>query len=57
MPHMFPVAGARSEARVRENCTTIDLVGTDMKEIEVILNTFPEVGARYPGAGAELAEY
>lgn len=54
---MFPVAGARSEARVRENCTTIDLVGTDMKEIEVILNTFPEVGARYPGAGAELAEY
>lgn len=57
MPFILHVAGARSEDRVRENCRTIVLDGKDLGKISEILASFPVVGARYPGAAANIAEY
>jgi pyridoxine 4-dehydrogenase len=56
MPFLVPIAGARSEQRVKENCKDVLLVEEDLKEIENILERFPVTGARYP-ATAKLAEY
>jgi pyridoxine 4-dehydrogenase len=57
MPFILPIAGARSESRVRENCITIKLDDTDLKRVDEILTSFPVAGDRYPAAGMKLAEY
>ena len=57
MPAILPIAGARSEARVRENCETVELSTDEMKEIKSILDRFPIVGDGYPDAAQRLAEY
>ncbi|KAJ5928703.1 aldo/keto reductase [Penicillium verhagenii] len=57
MPVFVPVAGARSEERVRENATNIQLSDADMKTIQSILDSFPVAGHRYPPAAAKLTEY
>jgi len=56
MPVIVPVAGARSEERVIENCTDIELSEDDLKRITEILHSFPVVGGRWPDAAAKLAE-
>jgi pyridoxine 4-dehydrogenase len=57
MPAILPVAGARSESRVRENCKDIQLSKEELEEITLILETFPVAGGRYPAAAAKLTEY
>jgi pyridoxine 4-dehydrogenase len=57
MPFILPVAGARSETRVRENCVNVDLSKEELKEIDDILESFPVAGGRYPAAAAKLTEY
>jgi len=57
MPHILPIPGARSEARIRENCETIELSADELREIKSILDSFPVAGARYPERTSKLAEY
>jgi pyridoxine 4-dehydrogenase len=57
MPFMVPIAGARSEERVVENCTEIPLEKDDLKAINAILVSFPVSGARWPEAAAKFNEY
>jgi pyridoxine 4-dehydrogenase len=57
MSFMLPVAGARSESKVEENCKDVELTEKDMKEINDILERFPVAGGRYPAAAAKLTEY
>lgn len=56
-PIIVPVFGARSESRVKENATEIELTEKDVKEIHKILVSFPVVGHRYPAVAAALCEY
>lgn len=57
MPVIIPLAGARSEARVKENCEDVTLTDSEAKEIDDILGSFPVAGARYPAVAATLLEY
>ncbi|TVY50657.1 Pyridoxal reductase [Lachnellula cervina] len=57
MPVIVPLAGARSEARVKENCEDVTLTDSEAKEIDDILGSFPVAGARYPAVAATLLEY
>ena len=57
MPAILPVAGARSESRVRENCQDIQLSKEELEEIYSILAGFPVAGERYPAVAARLTEY
>jgi pyridoxine 4-dehydrogenase len=57
MPFILPVAGARSEARIRENCINVDLSKEELEEIDDVLESFPVAGERYPAAAAKLNEY
>ena len=57
MPWILPIAGARSGARIRENCDTVDLSQAELMEINSILERFPVAGARYPERTGKLAEY
>jgi pyridoxine 4-dehydrogenase len=57
MPVIIPLAGARSEARVKENCEDVVLGDDEAKEIDAILKSFPVAGERYPAAAAGLLEY
>ncbi|TVY14635.1 Pyridoxal reductase [Lachnellula arida] len=57
MPVIVPLAGARSEARVKENCEDVTLSDSEAKEIDGILRSFPVAGARYPAVAATLLEY
>lgn len=57
MPTIVPVFGARSEERVKENATEVDLTSADLKDICSILDSFPVAGHRYPAAAAKLTEY
>jgi len=57
MPAILPVAGARSESRVRENCQDIQLSKEELEEIYSILASFPVAGERYPAVAARLTEY
>jgi len=57
MPIIIPLAGARSEERVKENCEDVSLTAKEMKEIDDVLDSFPVAGGRYPGAAAKLLEY
>ncbi len=57
MAFFVPIFGASSEARVRENCKSVELSDQDLIEINAVLDSFPVAGSRYPGAGAKLAEY
>ncbi|KAJ5646474.1 aldo/keto reductase [Penicillium lividum] len=57
MPIFVPVAGARSEERVRENATDVELSDVDIGAIKIILDSFPVAGDRYPPAAAKLTEY
>jgi len=57
MPFILPIAGAGSEARVRENCKTVQLSEKDLDEIKAILGIFPVAGDRYPPGGMKVVEY
>ena len=57
MPFIVPVAGARSEDRVAENCKDIQLTEEDLTEIGAVLTNFPVVGGRFPAASAAFNEY
>lgn len=57
MPFILPVAGSASEKRFLENFANVDMDEDDLEEIKSIMDSHPVVGARYPGKGAELAEY
>ncbi|KAE9374281.1 Aldo/keto reductase [Stipitochalara longipes BDJ] len=57
MPWILPIAGARSGARIRENCETVKLSEDEVMEIKSILDSFPVAGARYPERTSRLAEY
>ncbi|KAJ5156477.1 hypothetical protein N7492_009280 [Penicillium capsulatum] len=57
MPVIVPVAGARSEERIRENATEVTLSAEDLREIKAVLDSFPVVGGRYPAEAATLLEY
>ena len=54
MPFMVPIAGARSEERVRENCKDVSLTEDDLKEISTMLASFPVAGARFPSVSARF---
>ncbi|KAE8446620.1 hypothetical protein EG329_011813 [Mollisiaceae sp. DMI_Dod_QoI] len=56
-PWIVPIAGARTEARIKENCVEVQLTDEELKEINAILKNFPIVGERYPAAAAKHAEY
>ncbi|KAJ5701736.1 aldo/keto reductase [Penicillium malachiteum] len=57
MPLFVPVAGARSEERVKENVKDVYLSEGDLQAIQLILDEFTIAGDRYPPAAAELTEY
>lgn len=57
MPIIQPIAGARSEERVVDNCKEFPLTGEDMKEIDAVLARFPVVGGRFPEAAQKFNEY
>jgi pyridoxine 4-dehydrogenase len=57
MPFMVPVAGARSEERVAENCKDVPLAEEDLKEINAVLASFPVMGGRFPARAAKFNEY
>ncbi|KAI1388991.1 putative aldo/keto reductase [Hypoxylon trugodes] len=54
MPLIIPIAGASSEARVKENAAIIDLSDDDLKAITGTLESFPVAGDRYPAAAMKL---
>ncbi|TAQ87957.1 hypothetical protein B7494_g3711 [Chlorociboria aeruginascens] len=57
MAFIVPISGPRSEERVRENCSDFGLSEGDLKEIKVILDTFPVVGERFPPRAIVFNEY
>ncbi|KAK6820187.1 hypothetical protein RU639_007486 [Aspergillus parasiticus] len=57
MPFIVPIAGARSEDRVRENMADVEMDDSDLERIQSILDNYPVAGARYPPAAARLNEY
>ena len=57
MPFILPVAGARSEGRVEENCKDVEITAKDLEQINGILDSFPVAGDRYPTSAAKLTEY
>lgn len=57
MPYLVPIAGTKSEARLLENIRDIHLTDEEHKALNTILEKYPVAGARYPPAGAKLAEY
>ncbi|KAH8702327.1 putative aldo/keto reductase [Talaromyces proteolyticus] len=57
MPYLVPIAGTKSEARLLENIRDLHLTDEDQKELNTVLEKYPVAGARYPPAGAKLAEY
>jgi len=57
IPWIVPIAGARSGARIRENCDTVELSENELMAIKSILESFPVAGARYPERVSRLAEY
>ncbi|KAH8807600.1 NADP-dependent oxidoreductase domain-containing protein [Xylogone sp. PMI_703] len=48
-PIIIPIPGSSREERVVENMTDVKLTDEDMKEIQVILDTFKITGERYGG--------
>lgn len=57
MPVIVPIAGARSNERVAENCEDIELTDAEVKEIDAALARLPIARARYPASAAKLLEY
>lgn len=56
-PWIVPIAGARSEERIQENCVEIELTDEDLEEISETLKSFPVVGTRYPEPGMKHVEF
>ncbi|KAI2462700.1 hypothetical protein F4781DRAFT_438311 [Annulohypoxylon bovei var. microspora] len=54
---VIPIAGARSETRIKENSISVDLSKEDLTAITAILNSFPVIGNRYPAAPMKLVEF
>ena len=54
---VVPIAGARSEERVRENAETIELTDSDLEEIAKIMKIFPVEGYRTMPQLAAKNEY
>jgi pyridoxine 4-dehydrogenase len=57
MPVIQPIAGARSEERVIDNCKEFPLTEKDMEDIDDILKRFPVAGGRFPEAAQKFNEY
>lgn len=57
MPIIVPIAGARSEERVRQNAVDIDLTDDDFREVDSILKSFPVKGLRTMPHLQERNEY
>lgn len=56
MPRIIPIPGASSPERVRENAVEIELTGSDMAELEVLLAKCQPVGERYHAHGMEMLD-
>lgn len=54
---MVPIAGARSEERVRENAMAVELTDEDLRRIDEILEMFPVEGYRTMPPMAAVNEY
>ena len=54
MPQILPIPGTKSVARLDENMQNVVLSETDLKELDELVERFPAVGERYPGAFAKL---
>ncbi len=48
MPTIFPIPGASSPGRVKENAVEVELDDADMQELERIMKEFEIKGTRYP---------
>jgi pyridoxine 4-dehydrogenase len=55
MPEIFPIPGATTVERVKENASVVELTGADMREIEGTLSRFEVAGDRYSASGMKLA--
>jgi len=47
-PEIYPIPGATTEERVRENAKIVDLSDAEMAEFDAILKKFQVAGMRYP---------
>ena len=56
MPQIFPIPGASSVERVRENSVEIELTQQEMEEIDSILDKFEVVGDRYHEHGMKMID-
>ncbi|CZR60100.1 probable voltage-gated shaker-like K+ channel, subunit beta/KCNAB [Phialocephala subalpina] len=56
-PWIVPIAGSSQEQRTKENYVEVELTDEELKEISMILGSFPVAGGRYPEAAAKYAEY
>ena len=57
MPVIVPIAGARSEERVRQNAVDVEITDDDFRAIDKILKSFPVEGYRTMPSMAERNEY
>ena len=53
---IFPIPGATTEERVRENAVLVELTEEEMEEMEEIVGKYRTEGARYGGHGAKLMD-
>ena len=53
---IFPIPGATTEERVRENAVLVELTEEEMGEMEGIVGKYRTEGARYGGHGAKLMD-
>lgn len=56
-PWIVPIPGARSEGRIKENCTEIKFSADELMEIGEILKSFPVAGTRYSEGGMKAVEF
>lgn len=54
MPQILPIPGTKNLPRLEENMQDVSLSETDLKELDEMVQKFPAVGERYPGAFAKL---
>jgi len=48
-PEIYPIPGATTEERVRENAKIVELSDAEMAEFDTLLKKFEVKGTRYPG--------
>jgi pyridoxine 4-dehydrogenase len=47
-PEIYPIPGATTENRVRENAKIVDLSYDELAKFDALLESFEVAGARYP---------